>query len=80
MAESISKGVKLRFTSDIADNHPKNRLPMLDVETWIEEQKDGTQILMHSFYEKQMASPIVFHKRSAYNVKAKIVTLSEEVR
>ena len=36
--------------------------------------------MRHTFYEKPLASPLVFHSRSAYNWKAKVVTLSEEVK
>ena len=39
----------------------------------------GAQI-RHTFFEKKMTSPLVFHARSAYNWRAKIVTLGEEVK
>ena len=34
--------------------------------------------IRHTYYEKPMASPLVFHSRAAYSWRCKIVTLSEE--
>ena len=51
-------------------------------QVWLESGEEEGQVatVRHTFYEKPMASPLVFHSRLAYNWKAKVVTLSEEVK
>ena len=52
---------------------------MLDIQVWAE--KSGShQVIRHTFYEKETASPLVFNAKSAYGWKAKITTLAEELR
>lgn len=53
---------------------------MFDVQVWTETRVEGQCQVRHTFFEKSMASPFVFHSRSSYNWKAKILTLGEEVK
>ena len=52
---------------------------MLDVRVWTEEKGQGTTI-RHSFYEKPLTSPLVFHNRGACPTKQKIIILAEETK
>ena len=67
----------LQFTSEEPNEKNGWRVPMLDVEVWAEE-KDNHQILMYSFYEKEVSSDLVIMKKSAMNEKTKVVTLSRD--
>ena len=54
---------------------------MLDLAVWADNTgREGVARIRHTFFEKAVASPTVFHSRAAYNWQAKIVTLSEELR
>ena len=54
---------------------------MLGVQVWLEvDRKDGGCRVRHIFYEKSMASPLVFRSRFSYNWKVKIVIFGEEVK
>ena len=44
------------------------------------EQEDGHPRVRHSFYEKPITSPLVFHGRGACATRQKIVTLAEEIK
>ena len=44
------------------------------------EQEDGHPRIRHSFYEKPITSPLVFHGRGACATRQKIVTLAEEIK
>ena len=80
VANCLMKGLK--FTTDLPEVHHNLKCPMLDVQVWLEPRVEEGQVarVRHTFYEKPMASPLVFHSRSAYNWKAKVVTLSKEVK
>ena len=52
---------------------------MLDVSVWLD-RKEGHPRIRHSFFEKPITSPLVFHGRGACASRQKIVTLSEEIK
>ena len=52
---------------------------MLDLEVW-SEVREGKSIIRHSFYEKPITAPMVFHALGAHSWRTKIVTMSEEMR
>ena len=54
---------------------------MLDLQVWKEsgEGPDSHVTIRHTFYEKPVTSPLVFHAQGAHAWRAKLVTLSEEV-
>ena len=48
---------------------------------WLERKEgSGNLKIRHTFYEKAVTAPTVFHSRAAYNWRSKLVTLSEEMR
>ena len=52
----------LNFTLDLPEFHPNGRVPMLDLETWVEDMNDEngnvySQIL-YSFFEKQVTTNV----------------------
>ena len=70
-ANSIYK--YLDFTIDTVENHPTSRVPMLDLQTWVEtfqnlEGKLYSQVL-YSYYEKPVTSSRVTQASSAYTWK-----------
>ena len=64
------------MTADYPSNYKVNRVPMLDVEVWIN-QDDS--LIYYSFYEKETKSPYVISKMSAMPISKKIECLSQEV-
>ena len=76
-ASSVIKGIKL--TSDLPELHDNDRCPMLDIEVWAEREGENMTI-RHSFYEKPVTSPMVFHANGVYDWRCKLVTMSEELR
>ena len=44
------------------------------------EGSEGAVIIRHTFYEKSVTAPLVFHSKSAHTWRSKLVTLAEEVR
>ena len=52
---------------------------MLDLQVWTEGSGTGTRI-RHTYYEKQVTSPIVFHSRGACPTKQKVIVLAEEAK
>ena len=53
---------------------------MLDLKVWKEEGQNGANTIRHTFYDKDVASPLVFHSRGAHTWRSKLVTLAEEIR
>ena len=80
VADSLMPGLK--FTTDLPENYPNGKVPMLDLAVWIEkgtgEPGNGDKI-RHTFYAKPSASPKVFHGKGAYPWRLKLITLAEEV-
>ena len=64
------------MTADYPSNYKVNRVPMLDVEVWIN-QDDS--LIYYSYYEKETKSPYVISKMSAMPISKKIECLSQEV-
>ena len=54
----------LKFTVDLPENHQNQKCPMLDVQVWLEKVGEAVKV-RHTFFEKSMTSPLVFHARSA---------------
>ena len=60
--------------------NPDNKCPMLDLKVWKEHSKEGFAVIRHTYYEKEVTSPLVFHSKGAHPWRSKLVTLGEEVR
>ena len=75
VANSIDSNIQL--TWDIPEKNNTKRMPVLDLEIWVEEM-DGTEKVLHSFYKKKVASPYTILKRSALSYSVKKSTLLQE--
>ena len=69
----------LRLTVDLPELHKSGKVPMLDIQVWLEQDQDHS-IIRHSFYQKPSTSPLVFHAGGAHNWRSKLITLVEELR
>ena len=69
----------LRLTFDLPELHPSGKCPMLDIQVWVEDREECS-LVRHTFFQKPVTSPLVFHAAGAHNWKSKIITLSEELR
>ena len=58
LASILIEGIK--FTVDLPERHNTNKVPMLDLSVWLDDQED-VKVIRHSFYEKPTMSPLVFH-------------------
>ena len=57
---------------------PERMLPTLDVKIWVA-VVDGKNVIMFMFFEKEMVSPMVLHKRSAMPEGIRRATLNQEM-
>ena len=74
VANSITN--MIRMEEDVPSNHPSNKLPILDLEVWVE----GNTIL-HQCYKKPVSSKFVVMAQSAFpDSKKRSVLLEEGVR
>ena len=71
IANTISPTIRMQ--EDVPSNHPSGKLPILDLEVWVERG-----IIMHQFYKKPMASRMVVQARSAFPTTRKKSILLEE--
>ena len=66
----------IRMEEDFPSNHPTCRLPILDLEVWMERG-----IIKHQFYKKPMASRKLVQARSAFSTQQKrSILLAEGMR
>ena len=80
IAHSIHESISVEV--DYPSNHPNKRLPILDTEMWIEEiDVNGTpkHQILYSYYEKEMSSKYLIHKRSALSNQSKINILTNDL-
>ena len=70
-------GIKL--TMDLPELHDNGKCPMLDLQVWVDQMEEHKRI-RHSFFQKPTKSPLVFHANGAFGWKAKLTTMSEELR
>ena len=70
----------LSFTVDHPGLHPTGKVPMLDLAVWCEPREGGGSLVRHTYYEKEITSPLVFHGRGATSSRQKIVVLAEEAK
>ena len=63
----------IRMKEDVSSNHHSGKLPILDLEVWISENR-----IYHQFYKKQMASRKVVQAHSAFSTSKKRSILVEE--
>ena len=58
----------LKFTFDAPSNHESNKMPVLDMKVWLDNEKR----IKHEFYEKLMKNNLVIHKESVIPYKSKM--------
>ena len=71
IANEILPGIVMQ--EDVPSNHPNEKLPILDIEVWVSENR-----IYHSFYKKPMATKKVVHAKSALPTRVKRSILLEE--
>ena len=72
----------IQVTIDYQSTHMNGRMPVLDLEQWMEEvEVKGTSKyqILHSHYMKNIASQNIVHKESALSMQTKISILCCEV-
>ena len=75
IANSIEEGIVMEV--DICENHSDNKIPILDMKCWIDE--NGNALYQH--YEKPVSTKLVISSRSAHSNNCKrSVHISEIVR
>ena len=75
IANSIEPGIEMEV--DICDNHSDQKIPMLDMKCWIDE--DGDALYQH--FEKSVSTKLIISSRSAHSGNCKrSVHISELVR
>ena len=71
----------IQFTSDLLARYETGKVPMLDLQVWTEPTANGQGTrIWHTFCEKSVTSPLVFHSGGACSMKQKIITLAEETK
>ena len=68
----------IKLTSDYPNKNPNRRVAMLDLQMWIERDKEGYQQVRYSHYEKEMKNKFVIMKDSAYEDSRKRTILTQE--
>ena len=63
----------IQMDEDYPSNHPTGRLPILDLEVWVENKR-----IHHQFYKKPMASRKLVQAKSAFSTSKKRSILMEE--
>ena len=63
------------MTCDTLDLYTDGRLPVIDLAVQVEDND-----IYHSFYEKDVKAPTLFHTKAAYTWNAKVVMLAEDMR
>ena len=71
IANSLEPDIQL--TCDTPNNHPSGRMPVLDLEVWVKDNR-----IMHSFYSKPMSSKYTILKRTALSDNVKKHTIFQE--
>ena len=69
----------LLFTADSPTANVGGKMPVLDLQVWLEKDEQGVNHIRHQFYEKPMSSQLVIHKQSAMSWTIKRSALVSEV-
>ena len=55
----------LAFTMDLPEDNANGKCPMLDLKVWVEKEGESC-IICHTFYEKDISAPLVFHAKASH--------------
>ena len=69
----------LHFTLDLPELHHNLKVPMLDMEVWVDRKEGREDVLMWDFFEKSSSSSRVLQATSAYTWRAKLVCMNMEL-
>ena len=69
----------IKLTADCPSNYSNGRVPILDMEVWMEKDSEGFSQVRSGFYEKKMKNRFVMMESSAVGGAAKRRTLVQEV-
>ena len=73
----------LEFMQDLPEMHESGKVPMLDLEVWVDRCQDKESprgdILTWDFYEKSSSSSRVLQSTSAYEWRSKLVVMNMEM-
>ena len=80
MIKDIANSVTpmLSWTADYPSAHSSQKLPVLDIQTWVCETSEGT-MTNYEFYRKPMANPVAIPSGSALSNNVKFATYRQEV-
>ena len=79
VADSIHSSIEVEVDGGFNHASDGGRVPVLDVEVWIGEGKDGRLKILHSHYMKKMASRLVIMEKSAHGKNTKRNVVINEV-
>lgn len=68
----------IQLESDDPSHHEDRKIPILDVKVWVEEVADNQQLILHEFYQKEVATKAVVNARSSLPMKTKRTILTQE--
>ena len=77
MANSITPMFK--WTVDCPSNNQSNKIPVLDLQLWTQEEDSGT-FIYYEFFRKSMANPTTIPAASAYSWTQKLITFRQEAQ
>ena len=64
----------IQLEADFPSKYSDNKLPILDLKVWIEDNK-----ILHEYYSKSVASKSVVHNRSAMSLKDKRTVITQDI-
>ena len=76
VADGIHTSIKVEV--DYPSKHVDKKVPILDLKVWTE-KREGTSVVVHEFYSKEISSKSVIHPRSAIPYKTKRTIMTQEV-
>ena len=72
VANDIHQSIRVEL--DYPSKHEDNKIPILDLKVWVE-RREGTNLILHEFYSKEISSCSVIRPRSAVPSRVKRTVL-----
>jgi hypothetical protein len=78
--KSIADGIhtSIKVEVDYPSKHDDKKIPILDLKVWTE-RREGSSVVLHEFYTKEISSKAVIHPRSAMPYRTKRTIMTQEV-
>merc|ERR1712082_193092 len=61
VANSITQ--MIQWEEDVPENHPDEKLPILDMKVWVEREEKEHPIIHHEFYKKPVSNPELINSK-----------------